>query len=276
MAHSGLSLVRLAIALALFGLGACSTPRIDLVGWRERTSHERPAAARGELAADLATVDRLRDQDELVRARELALALAAEHPDDPRVLVAASRAESDGVFLQPESDKDARNHAAASSLDLAERAAKLGANSAADRAQLAWALGTTTHLQPMSARSDHARKTLEVARSVLETEPANATALATIATVHLRLSTLPWIARVFATNLPDASLAEAEAFARRAVEARPSRESRLLLAKVLIAAEREDDARAVLDEALAAPPRFARDHVLEASAKALRDAHAKR
>ena len=262
------TLSRFALGSALLVLAACSAPRIDLADWRSRTSHERPMAARPSLEADLATVERLREADELVRARELALALAAEHPDDPTVLSAASRAESDGVFLRPEADTDARNHAAASALDYAERAASLGAHGPAARAQLGWALGTTTHLQSMSARSAHARRTRAVALAVIDEEPVNATALATLAIVNLRLSTLPWMARLFASDLPEASLADAESFARRAVEARPSRENRLVLAKVLLALEREADARSVLEAALATPPRFPRDRAVEASVRA--------
>ncbi|MBI5363528.1 MAG: hypothetical protein HZA53_10150 [Planctomycetes bacterium] len=255
--------------LLVLVLGACSTPRIDLAGWRARTTRERPVAERRELAADRAEVEQLRSADELARARELALALAAEHPNEGAVLTLASRAESDGVFLFPEKDTDARNHAAASALDFAERAWEFGERSVPARAQLAWALGTTTHLQPMSARSEHARRILAVATAVRAEEPENATALATLAVLNLRLETLPWIAKLMASGLPESSLAVAEDCARRAVAAAPSRENRMILAKVLIAAEREKEALTVVEEALAAPPAYPRDHALEPAVRAL-------
>lgn len=258
----------LVLALGLL-LGGCTTPRTDLAAWRARMARERPVAMRLELEAERAEFARLRSADELEPARELALALAAEHPNDGAVLALASLAESDGVVLFPESDKDARNHAAASALDFAERAAELGERSVAARAQLAWALGTTTHLQPMSARSEHARRILAVATEVRSKEPENATALATLAVLNLRLETLPWIAKLMASGRPESSFAAAEDCARRAVAACASREHRMILAKVLIATERETEAREVLEAALAAPPAHPRDHALEPAVRAL-------
>ncbi len=163
-----------------------------------------------------------------------------------------------------------RNAAAASALDHAQRAEDLGESSVEARAQYAWALGSATHLQGMMSRSGHARRTVEVAAAVLERDPDEPTALATMAVVNLRLETLPWIAKVMARGRPDSSLDEAVALARHAVEARPSRENRIILAKCLTAAGDEEGANAVLDEALAAPVRFARDAAVEGSARALR------
>lgn len=258
----------LALALAAMTSG-CSTPSVDLGSWRARESVARAVEQRGAQAADVATVERLRAADELAESRHLALQLAAEHADDGAVQLLASRAESDGVLLYPESDKDSRNHAAASSLAYAERALQLGQDSPAAQAQLAWALGTTTHLQSMGDRSAHARRTKEVAERVIAAEPQNATALATLAVLNLRLETLPWIANLMASGLPESSLDDAESFARRAVAARPSRENQQILAKVLIARDREDEARAVLQAALDAGAHFPRDGALEAPIRKL-------
>jgi len=258
----GRAAVLLAIAL-LAPLWGCSAPGVDLVSWRARESVQRPADQRDPLAAGMEKIERLRAADELVDARRLALQLAAEHPEDGQVLVLASRAESDGVLSFPESDKDSRNHAAASSLEYAERALRLGQTGTAAQAQLAWALGTTTHLQSMGDRSEHARRTQEVAEGVLAEDPLDATALATLAVLNLRLETLPWIANLMASGLPDSSLDDAERYARRAVASRPSRECKQILAKVLIAQDREDEARSVLEEALAAGAGFPRDRALE-------------
>jgi hypothetical protein len=256
---------------AAFGLSllGCAAPSVDLPAWRARESVARPREQRGDLGSDLQAVERLRSADELAEARRLALALAAEHPGDVRVRLAASRAESDGAVLFPESDKDARNHALASALEHAERASALGDGSTAALAQLAWSLGGTTHLQSMGERSAHAHRTLEVAERALAQDPEDPTALATLAVLNLRLETLPWIANLMASGLPESSLAAAEDFARRAVAARPSRENRLILAKVLVAEERAEEARQVLEAALAEAPRHPRDHALEAPVRAL-------
>lgn len=252
-----------AAAAALFAvLAACSGPGVDLAAWRAASMTPRAVAERGDLASELATVESTRRADELAKARQLALTLAAEHPDDARVLVVASRAESDEMLLLPADDKSARNNAAASALDFAERATERGANDAASLAQLAWALGTTTHLQPMFDRAAHARRTMETAHASLELDAKEPTATATLAIVHLRLETLPWIASVMAFGAPESSLKDAERFARAACESAASRENRLILAKVLIAANRRADARAELEQGLAAPERFPRDHAL--------------
>ena len=54
----------------------------------------------------------------------------------------------------------------------------------------------------------------------------------------------------------------AVSYARRAVEARPSVENRLILARCLRAAGEDGAARVVLEEALAAPKSFPRDGLL--------------
>lgn len=265
----GPRLLRAVCLSAALALGACSTPSVDLAGWRAQQAIPRAALERGALDDELAEVERLRSQRALEDARALALALAAEHPDDPRALLAASVAESDGLLLRSEEDEDVRNHGAASALDYAERAAAHGADSPAARGQLAWALGTTTHLQPMGDRAGHAQRTQRAAEAALELDPEQATALATLAILNLRLETLPWIARLMASGLPESSLEQAEGYARRAVAARPGREYRLVLAKVLAAQDREQEAREVLQEALAAGERFPRDHAVEPALRAL-------
>ncbi len=257
-----------ALALACFG---CSGPRIELETWRAEQAAVLSAetSATGALSTDLLSVGNLRNSQELAQARQLALKLVTAHPEAPDALMAASRAESDAVFLFAEKDKSRRNHAAASALDYALLAEQRGAVEAADRAQLAWALGTSTHLQPMFERSSHAKRTLETAESALEHDPDQATALATLALVNLRLESLPWIAKAMAWSRPDSSLTAAESFARRAAASVPSRENRQILAKVLIAAGKHAQARAELEAALAAPAVHPRDSVLEPALRQL-------
>jgi tetratricopeptide (TPR) repeat protein len=256
----------LLLVLALWA-GACSSTRLDLAAWRAEVP-PRPEGLRGAPEEDLARIDALRAAFQLTDARTLALQVAAERPEDARARLAASRAESDGVVLFADRERAVRDHAAASARDHAEAAVALGLATPEARAQLAWALGTTTHLQPMMARSGHARRVIEVAEGVLANAPDEPTAATTLALVHLRLETLPWIARVFAWSRPDSSLADAERFARTAVAAEPSLEHHLVLAKVLVAAGRKEEARAALGAALEAPPRFPRDSAVAPAARA--------
>lgn len=270
---------RWSVAFALAALAAlaagsfgCAGPRIELQSWRAQQVAAAPVPAHdpGALAAELQRVAQPRAGQELAQARQLALALVSEHPDDPAALTAASRAESDGVFLMAEDDKRSRNHAAANTLDYALSAQPRGADTASDRAQLAWALGTSTHLQPMFSRAGHARRTLKAAEAALAQDPDEAMALTTLALVNLRLETLPWIADVMAWGAPDSSLKTAEAFARRAVSSVPTCENRQILAKMLIAQDRLSEARAELDAALAAGAVHPRDTVLEPALRTLR------
>jgi len=260
----------LAPAGVLVLLGSCASPSYDVASWQAREARPRAATARGGLAEELRSVARLRDGGRLAEARDLALALVAEQPQDARTLVAASRAEADDVLLQPADAKEARALAALSALDYAERAVAAGATDPATRAQLAWALGTTTHLRPMGERAAHAVRTKEVAEEVLAKAPREARACATLALLHLRLQTLPWIAKLMASGLPESSLDDAERYARRAVDAVPDLEYRIILANVLVARDAKDAAVAVLDEALAGRDRFPRDAVSRPAARALR------
>lgn len=255
MLHRSLCVLFLAL------LGACSTPRIDLAAWRA-PSTPSPVAAISDAEEALRRVAIAREGSDLGEARKLALALHAARPEDPRVVMAASLAESDGMYLFPESDKYSRNHCAASALDYARRGMALGASQAVDHAQLAWSLGLTTHLQPMSERTDHARATITAAERALELDAKEPTALAALALVHLRLETLPWIARLMASDRPKSSLEDAERYARLAVEVRPSREHRSILSKVLDARGDDDGARGELEAALRAPPEYPRDREL--------------
>jgi hypothetical protein len=76
---------------------------------------------------------------------------------------------------------------------------------------------------------------------------------------NLRLESLPWIARVMARSRPDSSLEQAIALARRAVDARPSKENRITLAKCLRADGQEAAAETVLEAARTASSTYPRD-----------------
>jgi tetratricopeptide (TPR) repeat protein len=256
------ALLRCAVAAALVVLASCGATRVDLEAWRAEATPARAAEARGAPEVEFARVEDLRAARQLADARALALALAAEQPQSGHAAFLASRAESDALVLFADREKGVRNAAAASAADFAARAIELGEDSAAAHAQHAWALGASTHLQGMFDRAQHAHHTIAAAEAALALDPAQPTALATLAVVNLRLETLPWIANVMASGLPESSLDAAVDHARRAVAAEPSRENRLVLARCLRARGDEAGARAVVEEALAAAPRFPRDDEL--------------
>lgn len=255
------------VAFLALGVGCSSAP--NLKAWRAGVADSRPPSERGSLEEDQARITDLRQTGDLSAARRLALALAAEQPYDATTLFLASRAESDGVFLYPSEDRESRDLAAASALELAERADEAGATGADALAQLAWATGTTTHLQPMFSRAGHARKTLERVDAALAANPDQLTALATKATLRLRLATLPWIARVMAFGAPEGSVDEAIQLAERCVELEPSLEHQVLRARALHAAGQTIDARLALIQALEQPHRYPRDIALRPLAAAL-------
>lgn len=247
----------------------CGSPP-DLAAWRRDFPSPRPTAERGNLEAEIQRVRRLRKELDLAGSRELALRLVAENPERPAILSLASRAESDQVFMLPADDREERNAAALSALDYSRRAVSTMETPPVELlAQHAWAMGTSTHLQPMFDRSDHASATLEVIESCLGEDPDNAVALATKSILRLRLATLPWIATVMAWGAPEGSVEEAITLGRRCVELVPSIENRLILARALVAGEKVDEARSVLQAAAASEDRYPRDSQLRPDAGAL-------
>jgi uncharacterized protein HemY len=247
-----------ALLAALFAAAGCSSSP-DIQAWQAAGAKPRPAAERHSLDVDLARVEVLRQDLDLEAARSLALALAAEHPGDPGVLHAASRAESDQLAMLGSAARAERDLAALSALDYAERAAAAGAASADSLAQLAWALGTTTHLKSMFSRSGHAQRTIETIERALALDAGQPRALATLSILRLRLATLPWIARAMAWGAPAGSIEEAVAAGEKCVAREPSLENRLVLARALAAAEKKEEAAAVLRQGLSAPDAFPRD-----------------
>ncbi|MCA8922546.1 MAG: hypothetical protein KDD82_12100 [Planctomycetes bacterium] len=265
----------LAALCALLISGCASVPEPEAVtAWQAEelrlAGADEAVDSSQPLAAALSAVD-LRRVANLKRARQDCLRLVLDHPDSPAVLWRASRAEADRVVLARSKGepREVRDLAALSGLDYARRAAERAPEDPAARAQLAYALGTTTHLLPMGARSERARDVLQAVDAALALDPEQPVALATQATLHLRLATLPWIATVFASDVPEADLALAERAARHALRLQDSHEHRLLLAKVLLARDAEDEARSVLNVAGAGAPQ-PRDEELRAEVEALR------
>ncbi len=256
----------LCLASLAMTLGCSSSP--DLPTWRSGIEPRHPSE-QGELQSELGEIDSLRQSFELEDSRGRVVRLVAERPLNGEALWRAARAESDTLFLTPKDDRDERNHLAWSALDYAERAALVKPNDSRVLGQLAWALGASTHLQPMFSRASHAQRTLEVIDATHQIDPDEVTALATLATLRLRLATLPWIASVMAVGAPEGDLHEACDLAERCVAMRPTVEHRILLAKCLIELEELDEARIVLSEALEANPQYPRDQALVDAAREL-------
>ena len=266
-------------AVVLAAVGCGSTP--DLEQWRATWVVPREDASTAMIERDLQTVESLRGSGRLEESRRLALMIVAEHPDDLLANYVASRAESDEVFRLVDGTKADRNAAAWSALDFSRRAMaafeESGQDAAAEPpvdllAQHAYAMGAATHLRGMFARAGHARATLSATERALDRDPGHPVALATRATLELRLATLPWIAKTMAVGAPRGSLERANLFARQAADRRPSIENRLLLAKVLQARDQDGDrieARDLLRETLDRPDRFPRDAALRGEASEL-------
>jgi len=262
-----LPLSRLTILLALLLTGCSSSP--DITAWRHNTRAARQSEQRGTAAAEIERVDRLRAERQLADSRELIITLATEQPSAPEVLWRAARAESDAVLFFPKLISSRRDYAALSALDYAERAVEAAPDHTRALGELAWALGASTHLQPMLDRSKHAQRTLNAVETTLELDPEQRTAQATLAILRLRLATLPWIARTMAWGAPKGDLNEAKEIATALMERDPTLESRLLLAKIEHARENLAEAQALLQRALEADPVGPRDDALRDPAEEL-------
>ena len=275
-----LSLLTLSLAASL--LSACSA----LPSPAETRAHQDALLRRSEARVypvtgnSLAALDAARRPGALSLARRRAFKLAdsVETAREPELLWRLSRAEADQVLLlkRAGAPRDQRDQAAANSLAFARRARELAtAPSPALLGQLAAALGTTIHLRAMFDRATAAEETLEAIEAALAGDPGQLTALATLSTLRLRLATLPWIAKIFASGAPEGSVTDAILHAARCLKRQPSIAHALLLTRALTAepqasaaAAQLERARATLRAALAEPNRAPRDAVLRPDAEA--------
>jgi tetratricopeptide (TPR) repeat protein len=251
-------LVLIAVAVVL---GACTGRKYDVAAWQTYTApHSVPEMEKANsVEAAIQQIDAARASLDLDTARDRVLAAVMRWSDSGELQWRAARAESDAVFLFHPHESDQRALAALSAVEYARRATELAPQSSAAWGEYAWALGTTTHLQPMMERSAQARAIRDAIDRALSLDPSNDRAIATDAILQLRLETLPGIAKLMARGRPDSSLEQAESSARAAVDLLPSIEYRVLLAKVLAAEEKTEEAVQVLNQALAAPDRHPRD-----------------
>lgn len=250
---------------SLFLVAGCARGPTDLEPLRgslAASAFHVPDAARSA-----GEIDGLRDAGHLDEARLAALAWADSDPGSAAAQWRAARALAD--FALGASAQATRQQAALLGLEHARLGAALAPDDADAQGQLAFLLGLTTHLQPMSDRAAHARGTIAAAERALTLRPGDALAHETLGILHLRLATLPWIARLMARSAPRGTLTESEEHLRAAVTAAPSLETRFLLAKTLSAAGRSAEATMLLTEALAERDSGARDVIFRPQAQAL-------
>ncbi|MGE0711413.1 MAG: hypothetical protein AB7N76_30185 [Planctomycetota bacterium] len=261
----------LLLAPLLAGCAAPPSPE-EVEAWRAR----QPRAEGDDGPGTLADLDQRRAAaageggvERLLTCRAAAARLAAD--GEAEALWRAARGEADLVLvLQARgAPREERDLAAASGLEWAERARRAAREpSGALLGQRAWSLGSVTHLQPMFDRDEWAQRVAQAAEEALRREPGQLEAEGTLATLHLRLATLPWIAALFAGDAPEPDLARAEALARDCWAQRASLEHALLLAKVLAARDRADEGRTLLRAALDRPDASPRDPALRPLARA--------
>lgn len=256
-----LSLLPASLAL----LAGCARGSIDLEPLRASLATSSVHAPEAARSAD--EIDALRDAGHLDEARLAALAWADRDPESAGAQWRAARALAD--FALSASAEATRQQAALLGLEYARQGATLAPDDADAQGQLAHLLGMTTHLQPMSARATHARETIAAADRALALRPGDVLAHETLGIVHLRLATLPWIARLMARSAPRGTLAESEEHLRAAVSASPTLETRFLLARTLSAAGKHTEAATLLTGALAQDNSGARDVIYRPQAQAL-------
>lgn len=263
--------------LALVTLAGCqSTP--DLSSWRARSQDRSGAALLTNPTETAATIDLVREAGDLPRARQVALAAVKSFGEDAELLRRASRAETDAVLLlqagrslAPLPLEEQRRAAAWSALDYARRADRCAGEgtNAEVVGQLAYCMGSATHLRPMFSRAGHARETQELAQQALALDPDQLLALQTLATLELRLATLPWIADLFAWGAPEGSLERALQYAERCHAREASLEQAMLVARVRWAMQPDAAVIEFLEASLAAAGAYPRDATLALPAREL-------
>lgn len=244
-----------AALVVIWLLCGCSSSPPDLEPWRLRAMNglllqEEPSLQRYE---------ELRDESRFQDAHGMILQLSAMQPGDPQVLAAASIAETDAVLWLPEDATEDRRAAAYSALDFAERGVAKAPNDPQLLGQYSFALGSVTHWLPMLRRSSHAETIRTAVAAAFAVDANEPRAHITQATLELRLTTLPWMARLMA---PSGDLNLARSSAETAWQQDPNLETAWLYAKVLVAQEDADGALPLVQAALDQPDPSPRDRLL--------------
>ena len=193
-------------------------------------------------------------------------------PDDPVLLWKAARAISNLADETPgEEGDEARLEEA---VGLARRAVRAGPRISRTHTTLAASLGKLALFRGGKRKVELAREVEREARRAAELDPGDFAPFTVLGVLEREIATLNPILRGFAGavfgGVPDASLERSAALLERAVRLAPGYVApRLELARTYVELDRESEARAELEKALALEPRERLDRILQAEAGAL-------
>lgn len=230
-----------------------------------------PGIARAQ--ADFAARgDRLMAESRTEAAIEAYRAGLAAHPDHPALLWKTARAISNLADETPgDSGDEARMEEA---VELSRRAVRAGPGISRAHTTLAASLGKLALFRGGKRKVELAREVGREARRGAELDPQDFAPFTVLGVLERELATLNPLLRGFATALfggvPDASLERSAAFLGRAVRLGPGYVApRLELARTFAEMDREEEARAELEKALALPPQERLDGLLQDQAREL-------
>ena len=238
-----------------------------------------PHPAGGQPDTALAEGDSLMAALETERAIDAYREGLAASPDDPALLWRAARAISNRTAETPGREGDEPFHQEA--VALARRAVAAGPEVARTHTTLATALGRYGHWLAHECRIrcagrvvDMGKEGYRATRRAIELDPYDPAPFIVLGLYHRDLSTVPLvvkvIARTFLGGYPPVSLEESATNLERAVRLDPGDvTAHLELARTYAEMGRDDDARAELRAALAAPTRERLDVVEKEEAASL-------
>ncbi len=224
------------------------------------------------LGEQLHAIDRMVGEARFEPALDELRRLSQEHPNEVEVLWRLSRVKIDvGFDFEPGSDGQQRLYRAG--LEVAHAAESLDPAHPEAHLAIAMASGRLALVSGLRDRVEHSRAVLIHAERAVELDREHDVAYHVRARWHYEVATLGVIARaalrVVYGGMPDASLADAEADFRRAIEIEDRIIHRLELAKTLVVLDREEEACEHLERALDLPLHAPRDPLYQAEARQL-------
>jgi tetratricopeptide (TPR) repeat protein len=230
-----------------------------------------PARAQGPAEA-AALGDRRMAEGSTESAIEAYRAGIVGRPDDPELLWKTARALSNLADETPgEAGDEARMEEA---VELSRRAVRFGPTISRTHTTLAASLGKLALFRGGRRKVELAREVGREARKAAELDPRDFAPFAVLGVLERELATLNPLLRGFASalfgGLPDASLERSAALLERSVRLGPAYVApHLELARTYVEMDREEEARAELQRALAARPTERLDRVLQERAREL-------
>jgi tetratricopeptide (TPR) repeat protein len=216
--------------------------------------------------------DRLMAESRTEAAIEAYRAGLASDPDDPTLLWKTARAISN---LADETPGDAGDEARMEeAVELSRRAVRAGPGISRSHTTLAASLGKLALFRGGKRKVELAREVGREARRAAELDPQDFAPFTVLGVLERELATLNPLLKGFASALfggvPDASLDRSAALLERAVRLAPAFVApHLELARTYEEMDRDEEARAELEKALALPPRERLDTVLQDRAREL-------